>query len=590
MPERIEDYALIGNRRTTALVGRSGSIDWLSFPHFDSPACMAALLGSEENGRWLIGPKAKGASVRRSYRAGTLVLETEFSIAKGAVLLVDTLDTRSEHHDVLRVVRGLRGYVEMRMELIIRSDYGMIKTCNTRLPNGCLRAVAGPDQFTLAAPVAMQDNNTIISAEFAVENGQEIPFALTWSPAHRPPPEPPDVHVAMQRVEQYWRNWSGRYQGDGPWSDAVLRSLITLQALTDEETGATMAAPTLGLPEELGGSKNWDYRYCWLRDATFALSGLMDAGYKEEAKAWRQWLLRAVAGSPDRLQIMYGRTGTRHLKEFTMPWLKGYEGSTPVRAGNAASQQFQLDVYGELMDFLYQSRCGGLTAPDADWELERALVEQVQKKWRRPGSGFWEVRGEGRQFTQSKVMAWVAADRAIRMAVEFGMDGPVESWRDLRSEIHEEVCRAGFNPRLNSFVHYYGSNTLDASLLLIPLFGFLPPEDERVRGTIAAVEKHLLKNGFVIRYHRDGSGKETLVREGAFLACSFWLVDNYVQQSRLDEAQELFDRLLAIRNDVGLLSEEYDTGAQRFIGNFPQALSHVALIRSADNLKRRRPL
>jgi GH15 family glucan-1,4-alpha-glucosidase len=585
----IEDYALIGNNATAALVGRNGSIDWLSFPRFDSAACFAALLGSYENGHWTIEPKAERPTIQRRYRPGTLVLETEFSTPEGTVVLVDCMDLRGEHQDVLRLVRGVRGRVQMRMELVIRFEYGTVIPWVSRISEGVLSAVAGPDQITFSTPVPLRGEDLKTRAEFVVEAGHEIPFSLTWCHSYGSDPALPDVASAVENVTRCWQKWSSKYKQPGPWSEAVLRSLITLKALTHDKTGGIVAAATTSLPEEIGGPRNWDYRFCWLRDSTFTLYALMEAGFIDEAKAWRDWLLRAVAGSPEQMQIMYGVAGERRLTEFVLPDLPGYEGSQPVRIGNAASEQLQLDVYGEVLDAFYQARRKGMSRLDVAWNLERALVKHIERIWTKPDDGIWEVRGKRRHFVHSKVMAWVAVDRAVRTMQEFGEDGPLESWMRLRADIHDEVCRFGFSQEIGSFVQYFGGKDLDASLLMLPLVGFLPPEDPRIQGTVAAIEKHLLKHGFVARYDTRTAVDGVPGAEGVFLACSFWLVDNYVLQHRYDEARELFERLLAIRNDVGLLSEEYDPKERRQLGNFPQAFSHLALVNSAHNLGEAKP-
>jgi GH15 family glucan-1,4-alpha-glucosidase len=585
----IEDYALIGNNATAALVGRNGSIDWLSFPRFDSAACFAALLGSYENGHWTIEPKAERPTIQRRYRPGTLVLETEFSTPEGTVVLVDCMDLRGEHQDVLRLVRGVRGRVQMRMELVIRFEYGTVIPWVSRISEGVLNAVAGPDQITFSTPVPLRGEDLKTRAEFVVEAGHEIPFSLTWCHSYGSDPALPDVASAVENVTRCWQKWSSKYKQPGPWSEAVLRSLITLKALTHDKTGGIVAAATTSLPEEIGGPRNWDYRFCWLRDSTFTLYALMEAGFIDEAKAWRDWLLRAVAGSPEQMQIMYGVAGERRLTEFVLPDLPGYEGSQPVRIGNAASEQLQLDVYGEVLDAFYQARRKGMSRLDVAWNLERALVKHIERIWTKPDDGIWEVRGKRRHFVHSKVMAWVAVDRAVRTMQEFGEDGPLESWMRLRADIHDEVCRFGFSQEIGSFVQYFGGKDLDASLLMLPLVGFLPPEDPRIQGTVAAIEKHLLKHGFVARYDTRTAVDGVPGAEGVFLACSFWLVDNYVLQHRYDEARELFERLLAIRNDVGLLSEEYDPKERRQLGNFPQAFSHLALVNSAHNLGEAKP-
>ncbi len=580
----IEDYALIGNNATAALVGRNGSIDWLGFPRFDSAACFASLLGSKENGHWTITPKAEHPSVNRRYRQGTLVLETEFTTPEGTVVVIDCMDRRGDHQDLVRLVRGVRGRVCMQMELVIRFEYGTVVPWVSRMPDDRLTAVAGPDQITFSAPVPLRGEDLTTRADFEVAEGQEIPFLLTWSQSFVPAPPHPDPIAIVNNVTRAWEKWSSKHTPKGPYCDAVLRSLITLKALSHHKTGGIVAAATTSLPEGIGGVRNWDYRYCWLRDSTFTLYALMEAGFIDEAKAWRDWLLRAVAGSPDQMQIMYGVAGERRLTEFELPELPGYEGSQPVRIGNAASEQLQLDVYGEVLDAFYQARRKGLVRLDVAWCLEKALVRHIEDIWVKPDDGIWEVRGKRRHFVHSKVMAWVAVDRAVRTIQEFGEEGPLERWTRLRSEMHDEICRLGFSNKLGSFAQYYGADELDASVLLLPLVGFLPPDDPRMVGTVAAIEKHLVRDGFVARYNTASSVDGLPGDEGAFLACSFWLVDNYVLQKRLDEARALFERLLALRNDVGLLSEEYDPKERRQLGNFPQAFSHLALVNTAHNL------
>jgi len=580
----IEDYALIGNNATAALVGRNGSIDWLCFPRFDSTACFAALLGSPDNGHWSIAPKATHPKVKRRYREGTLVLETEFSTPQGTVVLIDCMDRRGEHQDVIRLVRGIRGRVPMQMELTLRFDYGTVVPWVSRLEGSRLCAVAGPDRIVFGSSAALRGEDSKTQADFEVEEGQTVPFALTWSRSYSALPSPPDAAAVVENVTEDWKNWSSKHAFTGPYAEATLRSIITLKALTHHETGGIVAAATTSLPEQIGGIRNWDYRFCWIRDAAYTLYALMGSGFMDEASAWRDWLLRAVAGKPDRIQIMYGIAGERRLTEFDLPELPGYEASRPVRIGNAASEQFQLDVYGELLDSAYLARHKGLPKGEAGWELGRALVNHLEQIWTQPDEGIWEIRGPRRHFVHSKVMAWVAFDRAARIVQEFGTDGPLDRWVKLRSDIHDEVCRLGFSRELNSFVQFYGSKELDASLLLLPLVGFLPPEDPRVQGTVAAIEKNLMQDGLVSRYNTRSSVDGLVGNEGAFLACSFWMVDNYVLQRRIDDARSLFEHLLSLRNDVGLLAEEYDSKEHRQLGNFPQAFSHLALVNSALNL------
>lgn len=584
MPQLIEDYAIIGNEGTAALVGQDGSIDWLCFPRFDSAACFAALLGSAENGRWLIGPRHERLEVKRRYLPNTMVLETTFITQDGVVSLTDTMNRRQSHHDVIRMVTGIEGKVPMVMDLVVRFDYGTVVPWVTCNEHGHWQAIAGPDRVVLDAPVKLLGEDMRTRAEFEISAGQQLSFALTWSPSHRPLPPRFDPAKVLKQVQARWSRWSKRHRPKGQYSDDVLCSLLVLKALTHRRTGGIVAAASCSLPEEIGGVRNWDYRYCWLRDSTFTLFALMEAGFVEEARAWRDWLIRAIAGSPDQMQIMYGVAGERRLPEFEIPELPGYQGSKPVRIGNAASEQLQLDVYGEVLDALYQARHHGLEKSDVGWNLQRSLVNQLERIWYQPDDGIWEVRGPRRHFVHSKVMAWVGVDRAVRSIQEFGEDGPLERWIRLRADIHDQVCRFGFSREHNSFVQYYGSKDLDASLLLLPLVGFLPPEDPRIQGTIAAIEKDLLRNGLVARYNTHTSVDGLTGDEGAFLACSFWLVDNYVQQHRMADARKLFEHLLSLRNDVGLLSEEYDPLEGRQLGNFPQAFSHLALVISAYNL------
>jgi GH15 family glucan-1,4-alpha-glucosidase len=586
MASRIEDYAVIGNRETMALVGRDGAIDWLCLPRFDSSACFAAVLGGPGNGRWRLAPRDPAPRVSRCYRDGTLVLETRFETAEGAATVIDCMGRRDGAADLVRLVRGERGRVAMRSDLVIRFDYGKDVPWVSRLPDGRLRAISGPDRLVLATSARLRGEDLTTVADFTVEVNEEVPFLLTWTPSYRPLPAPAEAGEIVEAESRAWRAWSARCRCEGEWAEAVRRSLITLRGLAHHETGGIVAAATTSLPEQLGGARNWDYRFCWLRDATLTLLALMDTGYTEEAASWREWLLRAAAGSPDDLQIMYGLAGERRLDEWEVPWLPGYEGSRPVRVGNAASGQLQLDVYGEVMDALYHGRRLGIAPLEADWNLERALVGHLAGIWDQPDDGIWEVRGGRRHFTHSKVMAWVALDRALRSAEEFGLGGPVGRWRELRARIHADVCREGFDPGLGSFVQAYGAKHLDASLLMIPLVGFLPPSDPRVKGTVAAVEKHLLRDGFVLRYDTGSAVDGLPAGEGAFLACSFWLADAYVMLGRMQEARALFDRLLAVCNDVGLLAEEYDVYGKRLIGNFPQAFSHIALVNTAYNLTR----
>jgi GH15 family glucan-1,4-alpha-glucosidase len=586
MQSRIEDYALIGDCETAALVSRAGSIDWLCWPRFDSSACFAALLGEREHGRWQIAPHAPEPKVTRRYREHTLILETDFETPEGAVTVVDFMPLRGHASDLARIVIGRRGKVEMHMELILRFYYGAFVPWVTRLHDGRLRAIAGPDMVVLDSAVPTRGVGLTTVADFAVSAGDFVPFVLTYSPSHLPPHQPVNVRKALNDTEKYWKEWSakGKYRGD--WAEAVNRSLITLKALTYQPTGGIVAAPTTSLPEQLGGQRNWDYRYCWLRDATFSLLALMDAGYFDEAAAWRDWLLRAAAGSPSQVQIMYGLAGERVLREADLEWLPGYESSKPVRVGNGAYGQLQLDVYGEVMDALHQGRRGGLTRSVESWGLQRALVKHLASIWQRPDHGLWEVRGGPQHFTYSKVMAWVAVDRTIKAAEEFRSDHFVQQCRALREKIHAEVCEKGFDPQLGAFVQAYGSKQLDASALLIPVVGFLPPDDPRVRSTVEQIEKRLVVDGLVLRYDSEKTDDGLPGGEGAFLACSFWLANNYVLLGRHADACSMFERLLSLRNDVGLLSEEYDLRTKRLVGNFPQAFSHVAVVGTAFNLGR----
>lgn len=586
MASRIEDYALLGDCETAALVSREGSIDWLCWPRFDSDACFAALLGTSEHGRWLIAPADAEARITRRYRGDTLILETDFETADGAVTVIDFMPPRDQASDVVRIVVGRRGRVVMRTELVIRFGYGCAVPWVTRLEDGTLRAIAGPDMLHLRTPVELCGRNLTTVGDFTVEAGERVPFVLTYAPSCDPTPDPVDAEQALRDTERFWQDWIGRCKYDGPWSEAVRRSLVTLKALTYSPTGGIVAAATASLPEQLGGIRNWDYRFCWLRDSTFTLQALMNAGYYDEANAWRGWLLRAAAGRPEQLQIMYGLAGERRLMEWEADWLPGYEGARPVRIGNAASTQLQLDVYGELMDALHQARRGRLGGNEAGWELQRSLLAHLETVWDQPDEGIWETRGGRQPFTFSKVMAWVAVDRAIKSAEQFAMDGPVGRWKDLRRRIHQDVCANGYDRELGSFVQSYGSKLVDASLLLLPVVGFLPAHDPRIAGTVAAVERQLLKDGFVQRYDTGRVEDGLPPGEGSFLACSFWLVDAFVLQGRRDEAKALFERLLDLRNDLGLLSEEYDAKAGRLVGNFPQAFSHIALINSAINLSR----
>ena len=582
---RIEDYAIIGDTQTAALVGADGSIDWLCLPRFDSGACFASLLGTPEHGRWSLAPRGGARRVSRRYRGDSLILETELETPEGAVRIIDFMPIRGDTPDVVRIVEGLRGRVAMAMELVIRFDYGSAVPWVRRL-DGTLHAVAGPDALFLHTPVETRGEGLTTVAELTVTAGDRVPFVLTWQASHLPPPDAIDAEAALSDTERWWAEWSGHGRTSGPDRDLVMRSLITLKALTYAPTGGLVAAATTSLPEDIGGSRNWDYRYCWLRDATFSLYALMLAGYDDEALAWRDWLLRAVAGSPSQLQIMYGPAGERRLTEVELGWLPGYEGSAPVRIGNAASGQFQLDVYGEVMDCLHQARRAGVAESETAWDLQLSLMDFLEGHWRDPDEGIWEVRGPRRAFTHSKVMAWVAADRAVKAVEQLGLAGPGERWRALRSEIHADVCEHGYDAERRTFTQSYGRPELDASLLMLPLVGFLPAHDERMVGTVAAIEEHLCASGFVMRYAADSRGEVDGLPgdEGAFLPCSFWLADNLILQGRVDDGRRLFDRLAGLANDVGLLAEEYDPRHDRMVGNFPQAFTHVALVNTANNL------
>jgi GH15 family glucan-1,4-alpha-glucosidase len=585
MAARIEDYAMIGDCHTAALVSREGSIDWLCFPRFDSGACFAALLGTPDHGRWQIAPKGEIRSIQRCYRDGTLVLETEFHTDSGVVAVIDCMPPRTLAPDVIRIVEGRSGQVTMKMELVIRFDYGSIVPWVHNTGHG-ISAIAGPDAMHLDTDVPTHGEDFRTLAEFTVSEGQRVPFTLTWYPSNQSLPKEKDPFVSLRETERWWQEWSGRCTYDGEWGNEVLRSLITLKALTYAPTGGIVAAATTSLPEEIGGVRNWDYRYCWVRDSTFALYALMIGGYKAEARAWREWLVRAVAGKPSQMQIMYGLAGERRLLEWTVPWLPGYECSSPVRIGNAASNQHQLDVYGELMDSFHLARRAGLDPEANAWRVQRALMKFLETDWQKPDDGIWEIRGPRRQFTHSKVMAWVAVDRAIKAVEEFKLDGPIDTWRRMRKAIHDDVCAKGYNADMNAFVQSYGSDQMDASLLMLPQVGFLPPDDPRIVGTVKAIERQLLHDGFVYRYNTDSSVDGLPGSEGIFLVCSFWLADNWALQGRYDEAREMFERLSGLRNDVGLLAEEYSPGSQRMLGNFPQAFSHVGLINTARNLSR----
>lgn len=584
MSEKIEDYALIGDCETAALVGRNGSIDWLCWPAFDSDACFAAILGTHKNGRWLIAPSEDVTTISRRYLGDTLILETRFETkGGGTVALVDFMPPRGKASDIVRLVRGVSGTVKMRMELVIRFGFGADIPWVRRIDHSLL-AVAGQDMTVLRTPVEIRGEDLTTVSDFEVKAGETVPFVLTYGPSHLDPPEPIDPEIALQETETFWKEWCSHCTRDGEYHDLVLRSLITLKALTFGPTGGIVAAPTTSLPEKLGGARNWDYRFCWLRDATFTLLALMNSGYTEEATAWHNWLLRAAAGSPSNMQIMYGIWGQRRLLEWEAGWLDGYEGAQPVRIGNAAHAQLQLDVYGELIDAFHQSRMAKLKLDDETWALECNVIEHLAEVWDEPDHGIWERRGEPRHYVFSKVMSWVAFDRGIKSAEAFGFKAPLLHWRALRDAIHRDVCHRGFDAEENSFAESYGSKLLDASLLLLPAVGFLPASDPRICGTVAAVEKYMMRDGFVLRHDPREISEEEQPIEGAFLACTLWLADAHVLAGNLDRAQELFDRIAGLANDVGLLAEEYDSIARRQTGNFPQALTHIALVNTAHNL------
>ncbi len=580
--KRIEEYALIGDCVTAALVSRSGSIDWLCWPRFDSAACFAALLGRAEHGAWRIAAADPAAQVQRRYLDGSVVLETTIRSGGGEVVVTDFMPVGSHGSAVVRLVEGRRGQVDMRMALALRFDYGAAVPWVTQLADGSgLIAIAGPDMAVLRTPIPLEGEGFTTTARFTVHEGQTVPFVLTHGPSQLRPPKAIDARAALSETMRFWTRWSRRGSYRGRYAEAVSRSLVTLKALTYHPTGGIVAAPTTSLPEQIGGTRNWDYRFCWLRDATLTLLAFMHAGYFEEAQAWRDWLHRSVAGRADQIQIMYGLAGERHLREWEADWLPGYEASAPVRIGNAAHAQLQLDVYGEVMDALHHARVGGLAAAPASWDLERSLLGHLEQIWQEPDEGIWETRGGRRPFTLSRVMAWVAFDRAITSAEMFGLPAPLDQWRALRRTMHETICRDGFSTAKNSFTQSFGSDALDASTLMIPLVNFLPASDPRVLGTVAAIERELLSDGFVLRYDTRTGSDGLPSGEGAFLACSFWLANTYALQGRRADAEALFERLLALRNDVGLLAEEYDPRRCRQVGNFPQAFSHVGLIGTA---------
>jgi GH15 family glucan-1,4-alpha-glucosidase len=582
-PTRIEDYGFLSDTQTGALVSRDGCVDWLCFPRFDSPACFASLLGDKRHGHWLFFPGEKTEKTQRQYRGKSLILETQIETEGGAVRLIDFMPPRGKNPDIVRIVEGLRGEVPMKMELIIRFGYGLIIPW-VRRASGGLEAIAGPDGLILRTPVETRGEDLTTVAEFTVKQRERVPFVLTWFRSHEEPPEAIDPEQALRDTEKFWSDWSGDCRYLGPWTKAVERSLLVLKGLTYAPTGGLVAALTTSLPEEIGGVRNWDYRYCWLRDATFTLITLMRVGYQDEAKSWREWLLRAIAGSAAQMQIMYGVQGERWLDEREISWLSGYENSKPVRVGNAASNQFQLDVFGEVLLAMYESHAAGLETTEYDWSLQVELMRFLESNWDQPDEGIWEVRGGRKLFTHSKMMAWVAFDRAVKLAeiCKHSRNDHVERWRKIRDQIHREVCERGYNPNKKAFTQFYGSDALDASLLMMPRMGFLPPTDDRVRGTILAIERELMQDGFVLRYrvteeHVDGLPG----REGVFLPCSFWLANGLHFIGRTEDAKKMFERLLGLRNDLGLLSEEYDPIAKRQLGNFPQAFTHLALVNSA---------
>jgi GH15 family glucan-1,4-alpha-glucosidase len=586
---RIEDYALLGDLHTAALVSNTGSVAWLCFPRFDSPSCFAALLDSPDAGRWLLAPAAGGTCSSRQYRGDSLVLETEWTTPEGRVRVIDFMPPRGRAPDLIRIVEGISGSVPMSGELRLRFDYGRVMPW-VRHRGSRMEAVAGPDAIWLNSTAPMVGREWSTVSEFTVKAGDRVPFVLTWAPSHQTAPRVVEAEAALRDTVDFWAEWSARGTvGKGRYTDAVQRSLITLKALTYAPTGGIVAAPTTSLPEQIGGPRNWDYRYCWLRDSTYTLQALLAAGYTEEAKAWREWLLRAVAGDPSMLQIMYGVDGTRRLPEQELPWLRGFEGSTPVRTGNAAADQLQLDVWGEVLDGLHLAREAGLSAHDSAWELQTALLNHLEGAWQQPDNGLWEMRGARRHFTHSKVMAWVALDRMARAVRTHRLPGPVDRWEQIRDQIHADVLANGFDADRGTFVQSYGSTALDAALLMIPRVGFLPGRDPRVIGTIDAISRELTQDGFVLRYQTGGSDDGLPAGEGVFLACSFWMVDALHGAGRERDAVALFERLLALRNDVGLLSEEWDPQAGRQLGNTPQAFSHFPLVVSALQLHARKP-
>ncbi|MER7250352.1 glycoside hydrolase family 15 protein [Kribbella sp. NPDC000426] len=585
MPERrIEDYALIGDLQTTALVSKQGSIDWLCFPRFDSPACFAALLGSDDNGHWRMAPRDADAVSSRHYRGDTLVLETEWSTSTGTVRVIDFMPPRDAAPDVVRIVEGVSGSVEMRSELKLRFDYGHVVPWVRRSDDGQVDAIAGPDAVSLRSDVHQYGRDLATYADFRISENDRAWFVLTWHPSHHPVPQPTDALESLEPTETFWKEWIGRSQSSTDFGEEVTRSVLTLKALTYAPSGGIVAAPTTSLPETLGGQRNWDYRYCWLRDATMTLSAMLRAGYTDEAEAWRNWLLRAIAGSPADLQIMYGVTGERRLTEFEAAWLPGYAESAPVRIGNAAAEQLQIDVFGEVMDVLALAREHQIGATDEAWQVQRGLMAHLDEVWDQPDEGIWEVRGGRQHFTYSKVMAWVAFDRAARGVQRFGLNGPAKEWRARADEIHRAVCEQAYDADRNTFTQAYGSKALDAAVLLIPQVGFLPADDPRVVGTVEAVQRELAADGFVRRYLTEHTDDGLNDSEGTFLICSFWLADALAMIGRVGEARDLYERLVALRNDVGLLAEEYDVTSGRMLGNFPQAFSHLGLVNTAWHL------
>lgn len=588
---RIEDYAFLSDTQTGALVSREGCVDWLCFPRFDSGACFASLLGNRQNGCWRFFPDEKIEKSERRYRDNTLILETDIETASGAVRFIDFMPPRGENPDFIRIVEGLRGEVGLQMQLIVRFDYGHVVPW-VRKRHGGLEAIAGPDGLILRTPVKTHGKDLTTVAEFTIKKGERIPFVLTWFASHEKPPKPVTAEHALRDTEEFWSRWSKNCHRKTRWEDAIMRSLVVLKGLTYAPTGGLVAALTTSLPEELGGVRNWDYRYCWLRDATFTLVAFMNAGYKDEARQWREWLLRAIAGDPSQMQIMYGVHGERRLEEFEIPWLDGYENSKPVRIGNAASHQFQMDVYGEVLAAMHRAHLEGIENDESDWALQEGLMKFLESNWQKPDHGIWEIRGQPQHFTHSKMMAWLAFDRAIKLgaACHCGIAVNLDRWRKVRDQIHREVCERGYNAAKNAFTQYYGGETLDASILIMPFISFLPADDPRVVGTVDAIQRELVEDGFVLRYRPEQERVDGLPgREGVFLPCSFWLAGCLHLIGRKDEARELFERLLDVRNDLGLLSEEYSPGLKRQLGNFPQAFSHVALVNMALLLSDQHP-